>query len=120
MITSENYLVIAGRDAQENELLVKRYLKKGDLYIHADIHGAATTILKNSQSSIPVSPISIQEAALFCIARSKAWENKIMTSAYWVHSSQVSKTAPSGEYLSTGSFMIRGKKNYIHPTKLEV
>lgn len=28
---------------------------------------------------------------------------------------QVSKTAPTGEYLTTGSFMIRGKKNYLPP-----
>ena len=28
---------------------------------------------------------------------------------------QVSKTAPTGEYLVTGSFMIRGKKNYLPP-----
>lgn len=31
---------------------------------------------------------------------------------------QVSKTAPSGEYLTTGSFMIRGKKNYLPPSHL--
>ena len=46
-LTSENYLVVAGRDAQQNELLVKRYLGKDDLYLHADLHGAATTILHN-------------------------------------------------------------------------
>lgn len=32
--------------------------------------------------------------------------------------SKVSKTAPSGEYLTTGSFMIRGKKNYLPPSYL--
>jgi hypothetical protein len=31
-ITSENYLVLAGRDAQQNDLLVKRYLRTGDAY----------------------------------------------------------------------------------------
>jgi hypothetical protein len=31
---------------------------------------------------------------------------------------QVSKTAPSGEYLPTGSFMIRGKKNFLPPHPL--
>lgn len=41
-----------------------------------------------------------------------------MTSAYWVKSEQVSKTAPTGEYLSTGSFMIRGKKNFLPPCHL--
>jgi hypothetical protein len=30
----------------------------------------------------------------------------------------VSKAAPSGEYLPTGSFMIRGKKNYLPPEQL--
>lgn len=30
-ISSENYLVISGRDAQQNELIVKRYMSKGDL-----------------------------------------------------------------------------------------
>lgn len=29
-ISSENYLVIAGRDQQQNELIVKRYLKPGE------------------------------------------------------------------------------------------
>jgi len=33
---------------------------------------------------------------------------------------QVSKTPQSGEYLVTGSFMIRGKKNYVHPQRLEL
>lgn len=31
-VSSENYLIISGRDAQQNELVVKRYMKKGDLY----------------------------------------------------------------------------------------
>lgn len=42
-----------------------------------------------------------------------AWEAKVVTNAYWVWSDQVSKTAPTGEYLSTGSFMVRGKKNFL-------
>ena len=45
-VTSENVLVLSGRDAQQNELLVKRHLGKGDLYVHADLHGASTTIVK--------------------------------------------------------------------------
>ena len=45
---------------------------------------------------------------------------KIVTNAYWVWGDQVSKTPQSGEYLVTGSFMIRGKKNYINPQRLEL
>ncbi len=118
-ITSENYLVLSGRTAQENEILVKRYLRKGDVFVHATTHGAATTIVKNPTGA-PVSPISLNEAGMYCISRSSAWEQKLVVGAFWVNADQVSKTAPSGEYLQTGSFMIRGKKNYLYPAKLEV
>lgn len=46
-VSSENYLVLAGRDGQQNEMLVRRYLKAGDIYVHADIHGASSVIVKN-------------------------------------------------------------------------
>ncbi|CAG8698530.1 10699_t:CDS:2, partial [Scutellospora calospora] len=106
-ISSENYLVIAGRDMQQNELLVKRHLRKGDLYVHADLHGAATVIIKNNNANQPVPPSTLLQAGTMSVCQSKAWEAKIVTSAYWVHADQVSKTAPTGEYLTTGSFMIR-------------
>ena len=32
-ISSENYLVIGGRDQQQNELIVKRYLKEGAISV---------------------------------------------------------------------------------------
>ncbi|KAG0225379.1 hypothetical protein BGW42_004465 [Actinomortierella wolfii] len=116
-ITSENYLVIAGREMQQNEMIVKRYMKKNDIYVHADIHGAATVVIKNPTDQ-PVPPNTLFQAGIMSICQSKAWDNKVVTSAYWVHADQVSKTAPSGEYLTTGSFMIRGKKNFLPPVQL--
>ena len=116
-ITSENYLVLGGRDAQQNELVVKRYMRKGDIYIHADVHGASSCIIKNPTGE-PIPPLSLQEAGMFCVCRSVAWDNKVMSSAYWVYDHQVSKTAPTGEYLTVGSFMIRGKKNFLPPSPL--
>ena len=116
-ISSENYLVIGGRDQQQNELIVKKYLKSGDLYVHADLHGASSVIIKNP-SGEPVSPKSLNEAGTMAVCNSAAWEAKVVTSAWWVYHHQVSKTAPTGEYLTTGSFMIRGKKNYLPPCYL--
>jgi predicted ribosome quality control (RQC) complex YloA/Tae2 family protein len=52
------------------------------------------------------------------ICYSVAWEAKIIANAYWVYNHQVSKQAPTGEYLSTGSFMIRGKKNFLPQSQL--
>eukprot|EP00002_Diphylleia_rotans_P021148 TRINITY_DN4117_c0_g1_i6.p1 TRINITY_DN4117_c0_g1~~TRINITY_DN4117_c0_g1_i6.p1 ORF type:complete len:823 (+),score=195.64 TRINITY_DN4117_c0_g1_i6:75-2543(+) len=116
-ITSENFLVIAGRDAQQNEMIVKKYLGKNDVYVHADIHGASSCVVKN-HTETPIPPLSLTQAGTFCVCLSAAWTAKILTSAYWVYPNQVSKTAPTGEYLTTGSFMIRGKKNYLPPTTL--
>ncbi|XP_045460688.1 nuclear export mediator factor NEMF homolog isoform X1 [Harmonia axyridis] len=116
-ISSENYLVIAGRDQQQNELLVKRYLKPTDLYVHADVHGASSVVIKNPTSQ-PVPPKTLNEAGTMAICYSVAWEAKVVTNAYWVWGDQVSKTAPTGEYLTTGSFMVRGKKNFLPPSHL--
>lgn len=129
-ISSDNYLVLSGKDAHQNEYLVKRLLKEGDVYVHADLSGASSVIVKNHRrpadesepsqmaNSVPIPHRTLLEAGAFSLCFSKAWEAKIVTSAWWVHASQVSKTAPSGEYLGTGSFMVRGRKNFLPPAPL--
>ncbi|XWS53474.1 hypothetical protein CRYUN_Cryun10bG0004300 [Craigia yunnanensis] len=117
-ISSENCLVISGRDAQQNEMIVKRYMSKGDLYVHADLHGASSTIIKNHRPEQPIPPLTLNQAGCFTVCHSQAWDSKIVTSAWWVYPHQVSKTAPTGEYLTVGSFMIRGKKNFLPPHPL--
>ena len=87
--------------------------------MHTDMPGAAVTIIKNP-SGLIVPPITLNEAAIFELCHSKAWEGKIVTSVYWVHADQVSKTPPTGLYIPTGSFMIRGKRNIMTPSKLEL
>ncbi|NXP03799.1 NEMF factor, partial [Thinocorus orbignyianus] len=116
-VSSENYLVIAGRDQQQNELIVKRYLKPGDIYVHADLHGATSCVIKNP-SGEPIPPRTLTEAGTMALCYSAAWDARVVTSAWWVSHNQVSKTAPTGEYLTTGSFMIRGKKNFLPPSYL--
>jgi predicted ribosome quality control (RQC) complex YloA/Tae2 family protein len=127
-VTSDNYLVLGGKDAHQNELLVKRYLRAGDAYLHAEVHGAASCILRakrrrlpnGATQSIPLSDQALREAGNFTICRSSAWASRMVTSAWWVESHQVSKTAPSGEFLTVGSFMVRGKKNFLPPSPLEM
>ncbi|XP_042310967.1 nuclear export mediator factor NEMF [Sceloporus undulatus] len=116
-ISSENYLVIAGRDQQQNEMIVKRYLRPGDIYVHADLHGATSCVIKNPTGD-PIPPRTLTEAGTMALCYSAAWDARVITSAWWVYHHQVSKTAPTGEYLTTGSFMIRGKKNFLPPSYL--
>ena len=119
-ISSEGYLVIGGKDAQQNEILYKRYLKKGDVYVHADLHGAASVIVKNKIGMLnsPIPPSTLSQAGTLAVATSSAWESKAGMAAWWVSAEQVSKTAPAGEYLTTGSFTIRGHKNFLPPAHL--
>ncbi|NWY03110.1 NEMF factor, partial [Nothoprocta ornata] len=123
-VSSENYLIIAGRDQQQNELIVKRYLRSGnvpflpgDIYVHADLHGATSCVIKNPTGET-VPPRTLTEAGTMALCYSAAWDARVVTSAWWVFHHQVSKTAPTGEYLTTGSFMIRGKKNFLPPSYL--
>lgn len=111
-VSSENYLVIGGRDQQQNELIVKRYMRPTDIYVHAEIQGASSVVIRNPTGN-EVPPKTLLEAGTMAICYSVAWEAKVVTTAYWVKSEQVSKTAQTGEYLGTGSFVIRGKKNFL-------
>ncbi|OCK78154.1 hypothetical protein K432DRAFT_427460 [Lepidopterella palustris CBS 459.81] len=119
-ISSDGYLVLGGKDAQQNEILYRKYLKKGDVYVHADLHGAASVIIKNNPSTpdAPIPPSTLSQAGNLSVATSDAWDSKAVMSAWWVNSDQVSKTAPTGEYLVPGGFMIRGKKNFLPPAQL--
>lgn len=119
-ISSDKYLVIAGRDFQQNEQLVKRYLRPGDIYVHADIQGASSVVIRNKNKDNEIPPKTINEAGTMATCHSTAWEAKIVINSWWVRHDQVSRTAPTGEYLPAGSFMIRGKKNYIPASQLQL
>lgn len=118
-ISSENYLVISARDAQQNEVIVKKYLSAKDLVFHAQIQGAAFTIVKNPKDT-PIPFQTINEAALAALSHSRAWDLKVAVEVYYVTADQVSKSAPTGLYLPTGSFMIYGKKNFVSPARMEM
>lgn len=119
-ISSDGYLVIGGKDAQQNELLYRRYLKKGDVYVHADLQGASSVIVKNNPRTpdAPIPPSTLSQAGALTVCTSSAWDSKALMGAWWVNAEQVSKTAPTGEYLTTGGFVIRGHKNMLPPSQL--
>ncbi|KIW14417.1 hypothetical protein PV08_07200 [Exophiala spinifera] len=119
-VSSDGYLVIGGKDAQQNELLYRRYLKKGDVYVHADLQGASSVIVKNNPKTpdAPIPPSTLSQAGALTVCTSSAWDSKAVMGAWWVNSDQVSKTAPTGEYLTTGGFVIRGRKNLLPPSQL--
>jgi predicted ribosome quality control (RQC) complex YloA/Tae2 family protein len=111
-LTSDGLLVIAGRDASTNEMVVKKHMEPRDIYFHSDIHGAASVVLKAGEEEIPET--SINQAAAFAACFSSAWSKGLGSAdVYWVNPEQVSKTPQSGEFVTKGAFIIRGARNYI-------
>ena len=119
-ISSDGYLVLGSKDIQQAEILYKRYLKHGDIYVHADLEGAASIIIKNKpgKTNDPLPPSTLSQAGALALATSSAWDSKAIMSAWWVHAEQVSKTASNGEYLQGGNFDITMPKVFLAPAQL--
>lgn len=116
-LSSDGFLVIGGRDANTNEMVVKKYMENNDIYLHSDIHGAPSVVIKNEGKEIPET--TIHEAASFAASFSSAWAKGFGSQdVYWVHPDQVSKTPKSGEFVAKGAFIIRGSRNYIRAATL--
>ena len=118
-ITSDNTLVVGGRDAATNEAIVKKYLDNNDIYLHADIHGATSTAVKLGGKSL--NDTILKESGEFAASFSSAWSKGFTTQdVFWVHPDQVSKTPEAGEFLAKGSFVIRGNRNYIRSARVKI
>jgi len=112
-ISSDGFLVIGGKDAESNEVIIRKHAKDGDLVFHADITGSPFVIIKNPErKKIPDS--TIKEAAEFCACYSKAWKIGIQADVYYVLPDQVKKEGG----LPKGSFMIYGKREWIRRVEM--
>ncbi len=113
-ITSDGIVVLGGRDASQNEELVKKYLTGGDLFVHADVHGASVVIVKGKTAKM-------DEVAQFAASYSGAWRSgHFSADVYSALPSQVSKTPESGEFVTRGSFIVRGERTYYRNVPLAV
>jgi len=50
---SDGHLLVGGRDAKGNDVVVRKHLTSNDLYFHADLHGAPSCSLKLKDGLIP-------------------------------------------------------------------
>ncbi|WP_336038033.1 ribosome rescue protein RqcH [Halobacterium yunchengense] len=123
--TSEGFLVLGGRDADQNEELVKKYMDRYDRFFHSQAHGGPITVLKTSAPSEPAKDIEVpdaskRQAAQFAVCCSSVWKDgRGAGDAYMVTPDQVSKTPESGEYLEKGGFAIRGDRTYFRDLPAE-
>jgi predicted ribosome quality control (RQC) complex YloA/Tae2 family protein len=120
-ISSDGFLVVAGKDAVSNEVLVKKYAEPDDVVFHADVTGAPFVVFK-TEGKEPGEQ-ALREAGEFAAAFSRAWREGFGSAeVYWVKPEQLSKSGPSGEYVSHGAFAVSGKRNWMRnmPIKLAI
>jgi len=117
--SSDGFLVVAGKDAVSNEVLVKKHAKPDDAVFHADVTGAPFVVVK-TEGKAP-SEQALREAGEFAAAFSRAWrEGAGSADVYWVKPSQLSKSGPSGEYVPHGAFAVSGKRNWMRSVPLKL
>ena len=118
-ISSEGFLVVAGKDAVSNEVLVKKYAEDDDVVFHADVVGAPFVVVK-TEGKKPSQQV-LREAGEFAAAFSRGWrEGFASVDVYWVKPDQLSKGGPSGEYVPRGGFAVHEKRNWMRGVSLKV
>lgn len=109
--TPSGLVAVGGRNAGQNDAVVKKYLRDGDRYVHADIHGAPSVVVRPVDGiADEISDEDLKGAGQFAACSSRAWRQFGAASAYWVTPSQVSKTPRSGEFVPRGAWIIHGKR----------
>jgi predicted ribosome quality control (RQC) complex YloA/Tae2 family protein len=117
--SSEGFLVVAGKDAVSNEVLVKKHAAPEDPVFHADIIGAPFVVVKTEGN--PSSEQVLREAGEFAAAFSRGWREGVGSAdVYWVKPEQLSKSGPSGEYVPHGAFAVMGKRNWMRGVPLQL
>jgi hypothetical protein len=84
----------------------------GDLFVHADVHGASVVIVKGKTEHM-------DEVTQFAASYSGAWRSgHFSADVYSALPNQVSKTPEAGEFISRGSFIVRGERMYYRNVPL--
>jgi predicted ribosome quality control (RQC) complex YloA/Tae2 family protein len=117
--SSDGFLVVAGKDAVSNEVLVKKHAAPEDPVFHADITGAPFVVVKTEGKAS--SEQVLREAGEFAAAFSRGWREGVGSAdVYWVKPEQLSKSGPSGEYVPHGAFAVMGKRNWMRGVPLQL
>lgn len=123
-ILESGHLFVLGKDSGTNEVLIKKHTTNKDIVFHTQAPGSPFGIIKdviNENGEIMLKKDELEQAGQFLVCFSSQWKKGFGTAdAFWVKPEQVSKKAESGEFMSKGSFMIRGDKNIIKNIPLKI
>lgn len=130
--TSCGDYVLQGKDVATTEILVRRIMQLGDVFLQCDVDGAFPCVLRPLGSAWTTAPMqdsnnsppqartcalhmrSVEEAGAWCVSRSSAWESKFSVGAWWVHASQITGGT------ATGCYLFDGERHYVRPQPLSL
>jgi predicted ribosome quality control (RQC) complex YloA/Tae2 family protein len=115
--TNSGKLILFGKNAKQNDIVVARHMEEGDLFFHADIRGGSATILKKGAEA---GQEDKEFTAVIAAGFSKNWTRGFSQGdAYCVGKGQLSKHA-SGGFVGAGGFAISGKREWYKNTPLKL
>jgi len=140
-IIGEGHIVLGGRDAKGNDALARKHMDRIDRYLHTDVHGAPSCVLKSriqlvrsgshfdefgcssvkmdEQGRGDLGENHLDQAAILAAAWSKAF-GATRTMVYAVEPPQVTKQTESGEYIGRGSFVVRGHRHWTRDPEAQI
>ena len=103
--TSSGKLVLAGKDAKNNEELIAQIQPEEDIF-HTAKPGSPFVNIKDKNPSKE----DIKESAIFCASKSQDWrDNKSNVEVHWFKGKEISKR----KEMKLGTFEVKNKKNIL-------
>jgi len=94
--TSNKVLVLAGKSAEQNELLIKRFTMPNEIVMHTEAPGSPFCVLKGKPKKQ-----DMEEAAIFCACFSKQWKKnakKAIVHAFFGNAIYKTRQMPKGTF----------------------
>jgi predicted ribosome quality control (RQC) complex YloA/Tae2 family protein len=66
----------SARDALQTDVLVRRYFRKGDVYVHSELEASIVVIVKTTGEDAAIPPGTLSQAGVMAVATSRAWDAK--------------------------------------------
>tara|TARA_Y100000310_G_scaffold344848_1_gene459985 strand:- start:5031 stop:5414 length:384 start_codon:yes stop_codon:yes gene_type:complete len=106
--TSEKTKIIAGKNQEQNEELVKKYIGKNNLILHTAKPGSPFCIIKKLKPTKQ----DLEETAIFCAKYSQSWKKPKIKRDVEVHVFS-GKNVYKDAKMKTGTFGVKKKKKII-------
>ncbi|KAG0688963.1 hypothetical protein C6P40_000301 [Pichia californica] len=118
-ISNEGYLCIAGRDDNQIDSIYYRFFDNAtDVLVSNDLENSLKVFVKNPYKNKDIPPTTFMQAGIFSLSSTKAWENKLIVSPWYVQGKDISKKDFDGTILPSGLLNVSKERNYLPPCQM--